>query len=177
MKLFVRFMKRKNPHVTILSAKRLPYLRFAAIAFVLLLAGCSTADSGRPDLFRYKDSYVGDNSAVGNIVGRLPGNEDFQKMELKTAEEPYGIILHYAPNEELTGKEVGERFLYNASFLFALVKNADWIEFVYGEQSFKVSREALQNRFGTDLRDFSAEEELDAFLRERLKTVEHPFFN
>lgn len=148
--------------------------RLAAFAVVLLLAmaGCSpAADSGQTDLFRYKGSYVGDNSAVGNIVERLPGSKDFRGRELKTAEEPYGIVLRYAPEEGMAPGEVYERLFYNAAFLFALVSNAEWIEFQYGDQSVKVTRDALEDRYGTDLRRFSSEEELDTFLKERLKDV------
>lgn len=163
-------MKRIIPFTSVFSTKR-PHPVLLAAAVILLwatVAGCSPAGSGQTDIFQYKDSYVGDNGAVGNIVDRLPGSADFQGMELKTAEEPYGIILRYAPDEELSEAEVKERVLYNASFLFALVKNADWVEVVYGEQPFEVTRESLQSWYGTDLRSFSAEEELAAYVRQRL---------
>ena len=36
------------------------------------------------DIFQFKDSFVGHNSAVGNIVNQLPGAEQSNGFELKT---------------------------------------------------------------------------------------------
>ena len=53
------------------------------------------------DLLKYKGSYVGDNSAVGNIIAKLPANNYNEGFSLQTDKEPYGIIVNYKVNENL----------------------------------------------------------------------------
>ena len=70
-------------------------LLFFSLLVLLLLSGCNSNDRNiNNDIFQFKDSFVGDNSAVGNIVNQLPGAEKLNGFELKTNEEPYGIILN-----------------------------------------------------------------------------------
>ena len=52
-------------------------------------------------LLEFKDSYVGDNSAVGNIIYNLPGNVYFGGMTLQTNETPYEISMDYGVNDKL----------------------------------------------------------------------------
>ena len=40
--------------------------------------------------------------------------------------------------------------IYNATFLFALVQNVDWITFNFGNQEYKITKENLQNWYGED---------------------------
>lgn len=146
-------------------------------SFVLLfLGGCNSAKPApaQDDLFRYKDSYVGDNGAVGNITNGLPSpyGEKPNGLELKTFEEPYGIILNYM-TAEATGsgvKNYEETALFNATFILALVKNADWVHFNFVEEEMIVTREDLENWYGgKDLREFETEEELTKFSQEFLE--------
>ncbi|MED3961288.1 DUF4825 domain-containing protein [Niallia taxi] len=74
--------------------QKLKMYLFASVTILLLLSGCNTKETNK-DIFQYKDSNVGDNSAVGNIVYKLPGAQQLSGIELKTKEEPYGIILNY----------------------------------------------------------------------------------
>ena len=52
---------------------------------LLTLVGCGKSDS----LLNYKNSYIGDNSAVGNILSLLPVNLQDYTFSLQTASEPY----------------------------------------------------------------------------------------
>ena len=58
-------------------------------------------------LMKYRDSYVGDNSAVINIVTGLPGNRYNPSFNLQTQKEPYEIAINYTVNDE----EVDESYL------------------------------------------------------------------
>ena len=49
---------------------------------ILIVSGCNTKN-GEEDIFKFKDSYVGDNSAIGNIVNQLQGAEHFKALNLK----------------------------------------------------------------------------------------------
>ena len=143
----------------------------------LFLNGC---DSGtmteKEDLFQYKDSYVGDNGAVGNITRELPmpNGEQMNGLELKTTDEPYGIIINYeeADISEYEVTNYNELALYNASIILSLVKNADWVQFNFLEKEMTVTREELENWYGKDLRDFASEDELSAFIQEYLQDEE-----
>ena len=144
------------------------------IFVLLVLNGCNpTKVNEDKDIFQFKDSYVGDAGAVGNITRRLPNpnGEQFNGLELKTIEEPYGIIMNYINVEKSKDIETNYRelALYNATFILALVKNADWVKFNFIKQEFKVSREELQILYGKDIRQFNNEEELSIFIQENLE--------
>ncbi|KAA0547069.1 DUF4825 domain-containing protein [Bacillus sp. BGMRC 2118] len=158
---------------------------FAVILFVvILLSGCNTNEvkNDQEDLFSYKDSYVGDNAAVGHITKALPspGGESVSSLELKTKEEPYGVIVKYK-DVALTGtieKNYKETALYNATFLFTLVHNAEWVQFNFVEESVKVNRDELQEWYGKNLSGFESEDEVTALIQNQLKNESnlHDYF-
>ncbi|WP_228275784.1 DUF4825 domain-containing protein [Gracilibacillus oryzae] len=83
-------------------------------------------------MFQYKNSYVGDNSAVGNIVNELAHSKELNQISLQTKTEPYGITLEYNDiDAEQVEEEMKHMVISNATFLFALIKNADWITFQF----------------------------------------------
>ncbi|OCA83929.1 DUF4825 domain-containing protein [Pseudobacillus wudalianchiensis] len=155
---------------------------FFLIAIFLFLNGCHSSVE-KEDMFQFKNSYVGDNGAVGHITRQLPSpkGEHISGLELKTTEEPYGIIVNYR-NKEITEeieKNYKETALYNATFILALVKNADWVKFNFIEKEYKITRAELQNWYGKDVREFINEEELSAFIQAHLKDKNgvNQFFN
>jgi predicted P-loop ATPase/GTPase len=97
--------------------------------------------------------------------------EQLSGLELKTTEEPYGIILNYTNVEksEYIESDYRELALYNATYILALVKNADWVKFNFIQQEYKVTREELQSLYGKDIRQFNNEEELSNFLQKNLE--------
>lgn len=117
------------------------------------------------DLLKYKGSYVGDNSAVGNIIDRLPANNYNEGFSLQTDKEPYGIIVNYKANENLgtddynnfwNNKKPSEFLEKNAVVLLSLIQNADIIEFNVdnvGENSYKYNRKELEKKYGEDLKN------------------------
>ncbi|OEH92842.1 DUF4825 domain-containing protein [Bacillus solimangrovi] len=147
-------------------------LFFIPLLVLLILNGCKS-NVENEDIFQYKDTYVGSGGTVGNIILRLPNpsGENTNGLELKTTEKPYGIIINYI-NSDTTdeiNKNYEEIALYNASFLFALVKNVDWVTFNFVEQEYTVTRQELQNWYGKDLREFSDENELSQFIQKYLE--------
>ncbi|WP_369405550.1 DUF4825 domain-containing protein [Aneurinibacillus tyrosinisolvens] len=132
-------------------------LFFFSMLILLFLNGCNSSNT-KEDIFQSEGSYVGDNSAVGNIAHQLPGGEHLEGFELKTKEKPYGIILNY--NWIEAEKKYKETVIYNATFLFTLVQNADWITFNFDNQRYKVTKEDLQNWYGKRLSEYTSEEEL-----------------
>ncbi len=128
-----------------------------SLLVIIIVSGCNT-NNGKEDIFKFKDSFVGDNSAVGNIVSQLQGAENFKEFELKTKEKPYGIILNYDWSD--SEQNYKRTAIYNATFLFALVQNADWITFNFDNREYKITKENLQNWYGENFSELKSEDEL-----------------
>jgi hypothetical protein len=135
---------------------------FLSLFLSLFITGCNT-ESESVDLFQYKDSFIGDASAVSAIIRHLPNSESFKDMELKTKAEPYGMIVNY--KSMMNHKKMQETIIHNATFLFALVKNADWIQFQFGDQTEEVSRKQLLDWYGQDVISFTNQEDLNEFIQ------------
>jgi hypothetical protein len=135
---------------------------------MLLLSGCnSKSSSENTDIFQFKNSFVGDNSAVVNITNQLLGAEHLEGFELKTNEEPYGIIINY--NWEESEQEYKEAVIYNATFLFTLVQNVDWITFQSNIREYTITKEHLQGGYDKQLKEVQSEEELRKLIQEYLE--------
>lgn len=118
------------------------------IVAIILIVGCVNV-TGMEDkshaskvnteiLLECKDSYVGDNSKVGNIIANLPANEYSKGFELQTEKKPYGINVKYNnfgnmevkfQDGTLISDSFGQVIKKNAMVLFSLVKNVDVITF------------------------------------------------
>ena len=86
-------------------------------------------------LWEHRTAYVGDNSAVGNLLGALtiPGDPGIisKGMELETTEKPYRLIIHYEAQardaREILTQE-NDWIYENMVILFTLIDNVDMIE-------------------------------------------------
>ncbi|UOQ83333.1 DUF4825 domain-containing protein [Gracilibacillus salinarum] len=140
----------------------------------LLFTGCSSNNEvqSQSNIFTYNNSVIGDNSAVIAIINHLQHNKEFKEISLQTKEEPYGMTITYNELEatELE-KEYKETAIYNATFLFALIENAEWVTFKFGDENdeYKLSKEDLQTAFDKPLSDFTNEEEVTTFVQKQLK--------
>ncbi|MFL0268015.1 DUF4825 domain-containing protein [Candidatus Clostridium radicumherbarum] len=115
------------------------------------------------DIVKYKGSYVGDNSSVGNVIGKLPANMYSAGFSLETKKQPYGIIINYKANQSLgeedyykfwSGKKINEFLEKNAVVLLSLIENADFVEFHVdniGEKTYKYDRKGLEQKYSSDL--------------------------
>ncbi|MBM6617839.1 DUF4825 domain-containing protein [Bacillus suaedaesalsae] len=131
---------------------------FVIMAFTLLVfTGCNTdqAKVTQEDVFSYKNSYVGDNGAVGSITKALPSpaGEHVSSLELQTKVLPYGLILNYEHTDSAEMVEINyeETGLFNATYLFCLIQNVEWVQFNFAEKQIRVNREELQKWYGKDL--------------------------
>ncbi|MEK0285359.1 DUF4825 domain-containing protein [Caldifermentibacillus hisashii] len=160
--------------------KRITVCIISLLSLIILLSGCSQSVESKTDLFQYKNSYVGDNSAVGNIVNELPYNNELKQISLETKKEPYGITLEYKDIDANSGdKEMKETVITNSTFLFALIKNVDWIAFKFPDKEFSVTREKLQDWYNNKLDGFENEQDLKKLIQEHLRSEEtvNEFFN
>ncbi|UNL86546.1 DUF4825 domain-containing protein [Priestia koreensis] len=151
--------------------KKLSVYVLTFVSAVLLASGCSQSEAAKSTVFEYKNSYIGDNSAVFNIAKQLKHGEELKTMALQTKKKPYGITLNYkeiqADNLE---KEQKETALSNATYLFTLVKNADTVTFKFPDQDVMISRAKLEDWYNVTLQDYKKEEELQKLINKHLKS-------
>ena len=136
----------------------------------LILVGCdgvgTILDDG--DLFeQYRNSYVGDNTEVGNLANNLMASRSLKQFSLYTEEEPYGIILEYRNLEE---EEKKETIITNATFLFALIKNVDEITFQFSNEAYTINRERFELWLREDLNAIETQKELENIIEEKLQS-------
>ena len=144
--------------------KKMLKLLSCSLLVILAASGCNTKTT-EEDVFQYKNAYVGDNSAVINIVNRSMQSDNFRGLELKTKETPYGIILNYDGSESEHNDK--RTVIYNATYLFALIQNAEWITFNFDHQQYKITKDALIEWYGEDFSTLQSEEELKTLIQKR----------
>ncbi|TSB24442.1 DUF4825 domain-containing protein [Psychrobacter sp. YGAH215] len=142
--------------------KKMLKLLSCSLLVISVASGCNTKTI-EEDVFQYKNAYVGDNSAVINIVNHSMQSDKFRGLELKTKETPYGIILNYDGSE--SEKNDKRTVIYNATYLFALIQNAEWITFNFKHQEYKITKDALIEWYGEDFSTLQSEEELKTLIQ------------
>lgn len=135
----------------------------------LVLSGCSGKEKADPDLFQYKDSYIGDANQLGAIAQELPGYGQYEGMELQTKEEPYEMKLYY---ETADGEFTDEMMMQNATAYFVLVQNADLVTIAVDGKGHTVKRETMEEWYEIDLNDVSNETELEQLEEDKPATSE-----
>lgn len=66
-------------------------------------------------------------------------------------------------------KEYNETIIRNSTFIFTLIKNVDWITFHSDVNEITVNREALQNWYGVDLREYESKNDLQELIEKYLE--------
>lgn len=128
-----------------------------------LLSGAYSAE----DLCNATTPYIGNNVAVGKLIGLLPipMSLQYDHFALQTSSQPYRIEIVYSVSTKMLAKHdtsdstLVEPFRKNALLLLALVDNADEVRAVLTdgnrEVGFLNSREWAENTVGGDVRDFA----------------------
>ena len=132
------------------------------LSFVLVGCGKPT---NMTELLNYKGSFVGDNSAVGHIIERLPAHEYLDGFELQTSQEPYEVTINYKPFDEATVEledgstskvALNEVLQGNSMIILSLVTNAEIVTFNIGDQeTITFDRTTLSENYGNDLESIS----------------------
>lgn len=141
------------------------YTRYYADGVLILEAPYNAYAENKEALLAYKDTVIGDNSNVTDLVLKtIPAQVTMEGIALKTEEEPFGMILRYVldkPENYIIENQLEEKAFYqNALVLFSLVTNVDWIQFDVrtGETVYtlKYERAVAEKQFEEkDLRQFA----------------------
>ncbi len=119
------------------------------------------------ELWKGRTKYIGDNSAVGNLISLLPVPEGlrYDHFKLRTDMRPYVLEIVYSlSTETLRHYEIEEKYITdflgkNALLLLALIDNADQISatLINGnlKRGFINAREWADDIVGRDIRDYA----------------------
>lgn len=94
-----------------------------------------SASDSTEKLWQSRTSYIGDNTAVGNIISELnfPAGLVYDGFALHTSERPYAVTISFKTDTETrnyyTGTLHEAPFLVNACIMFSLIENAECITF------------------------------------------------
>lgn len=155
--------------------KRLGIIMLSVLLMINVVACQSTKNELPTDapidvqkLFKYKDSYVGDNSAVGNIVALLPGNTYYEGMALYTKQRPYGIEVTYSANSQeqieafadyWTREQTEKIMLTNATVFCTLIPNVDEVIITIKRENDietrTITRSELDSFYGKSVREYA----------------------
>lgn len=138
--------KEKRIVALVLALATAPYLFFFPTSYIY-------QEGYKNNLEKYQGTYVGDNSAVGNIIKDLYSGKHYETFSLETKEEPYGITINY---KEDTYTKVYQNIEKDALILLKLVDNASFVKFNINAKSYTFDREYAQSVF--DLKESSLDE-------------------
>lgn len=91
-------------------------------------------------LLEYKDSNIGDNTAITSIISNLPANTYNDGIELQTASKPYEVTVNYKGLEGID-LELSDTMKKNAMIIFSLIKNIDVVKFNIVENGTTITYE------------------------------------
>ena len=112
-------------------------------------------------IYTYQDTYVGDNSSVGGILNGIFLSDSINSFKLGTSTEPYSISVDYSLDQKISEDKLCQYMEYNATTLFALVKNVGVITFNVEDviqKTYAFKRETIQMKYDEELSGYITEE-------------------
>ncbi|MFD3449408.1 DUF4825 domain-containing protein [Microbacteriaceae bacterium 4G12] len=155
-------------------------LLFAILCMMVLGTACNKNEESLKtideisikQLQKHKDTFVGNNSAVGSIVNSLPGGFTNKEFELfnQSVKVKYHLNNHISTTSEeklyaywLSEGTLQKNFLYNATAILILVKNAEKVTLELDAEksySFSISRAELEKELPHPLTQYAENESL-----------------
>lgn len=157
--------------------KRLVVLSLVLIAIALLTNCQNNNDKTNSSkemkidkvLLQYKGSFVGNNSAIMNILWNVPGGNYVKEINLQTKKPPFGIGIIYGLKGDPAIKEkdfykywndenTKKVFLNSATTLFILIKNVTTVTITLDtpiKSSFSITRKDMEDFYGRDLKEYA----------------------
>ncbi|KEP25711.1 DUF4825 domain-containing protein [Bacillus zhangzhouensis] len=123
-------------------------------------------DMSLKQLSKHKNSYIGDNGAIGAILSDLPGNviREYEIVDEKALKVTYGVKENTTYTEEqfdafwFNEKDTIEKnYLYNALALFILIDNVQQVTLKMNsndEPSVTFKRQQLEKMFPHSFKEY-----------------------
>ena len=123
-------------------------------------------DISLKQLSKHKNSYIGDNGAIGAILSDLPGNviREYEIVDEKALKVTYGVKENANDTEEqfdafwFDKKDTIEKnYLYNALALFILIDNAEQVTLKMNsndKQSVTFKRQELEKKLPHSFKEY-----------------------
>lgn len=103
--------------------------------------------SGVDNIVKYKNSYVGDNSNMGNLISALPLSEYGYVFEIDSAKRALTIDYHITSWLIEENDYLKKSLVYDAVSLFLLIENLSEIKFNFSGSSYEISRAKIESGF------------------------------
>ncbi|WP_339164713.1 DUF4825 domain-containing protein [Bacillus sp. FSL K6-2841] len=151
---------------------------YILLLLTVALSGCSSKateqksdikgieDISLKQLSKHKNSYIGDNGAIGAILSDLPGNviREYEIIDEKELKVTYGVKENGNYTEEqfdtfwFDKKDTIEKnYLYNALALFILIDNAEQVTLKINsndKQSVTFQRKQLEKKLPHSFKEY-----------------------
>lgn len=138
-----------------------------ALLSIFLIFSYNNTESNQEDqikhlVYNYQDTYVGDNSSVGGILNDIFLSENIESFKLGTSDAPYSITVNYLLESGIKNDKLTQYMEYNATTVFALVKNVELITFNVKDtiqKTYVFKRETIQLNYDEKLSSYITDEE------------------
>ncbi len=103
--------------------------------------------SGIDNILQYKNKYIGNNSNISNLVGKLPLSEYGYVIEIDS--EKLGLNIHYHVTDWYINENhyLEKSLLYNTVSIFSLIDNVQKITFNFSGKSYQVTRKQIEEHY------------------------------
>ena len=104
-------------------------------------------ESGIDNIIKYKSKYVGDNSNDSNLINNLPLSEYGYTFEIDS--ENLGLTINYHITDWYIKDNLylQKSLIYNSVSIISLIDNVEYIEYNFTGNSYKVSRDIIENEY------------------------------
>ncbi|HJB00627.1 MAG TPA: DUF4825 domain-containing protein, partial [Candidatus Mediterraneibacter merdavium] len=103
--------------------------------------------SGIANIIKYQNSYIGDNSNTGALIGSLPLSEYGYVFEIHSQDCGLTIDYHFTDwygNDDLY---IEKSMIYNSASVFALIENVQYINFNFSGSSYHITRSIFEQEY------------------------------
>lgn len=103
--------------------------------------------SGIDNILQYKNKYIGNNSNISNLVGKLALSEYGYVIEIDS--EKLGLNIHYHVTDWYINENhyLEKSLLYNTVSIFSLIDNVQKLTFNFSGKSYQVTRKQIEEHY------------------------------
>lgn len=103
--------------------------------------------SGIDSIIKYQNSYIGDNSNTGALIGSLPLSEYGYVFEIHSQDCGLTIDYHFTDWYGNDNLYIEKSIIYNSASIFALIENVQYINFNFSGSSYHITRGVFEHNY------------------------------